>query len=128
MQRLKFAMAFNVGKSNAERLEAFAMYEKALGAVKVGEDIIPGENGIHIVAEIGGVQVLLAPGADVEKTVYNATNCEYHFDSGEELKKAYEILADGALSCSLEGPYPWAELLGLVVDKFGISWALYYNR
>ena len=41
---------------------------------------------------------------------------------------AYHAIGQGARSRTLEGPYPWAERLGLVVDKYGIGWALYWNR
>ena len=33
-----------------------------------------------------------------------------------------------SMGTGFEGPYPWAAILGLVVDKFGIGWALYYNE
>ena len=31
-------------------------------------------------------------------------------------------------SHALEGPFPWAARSGLVEDKFGVGWALYYNE
>ena len=42
--------------------------------------------------------------------------------------KAYKALTEEGKDASLEGPYPWAAKLGLVTDKFGIGWALYYNE
>ena len=78
--------------------------------------------------ELDGRSVLLGPGGKVEKTVENAMCCEYHFDSRDELLRAYEVLSDGCLRRSLEGPYSWARVPGLVVDKFGVWWALYYNE
>ena len=40
----------------------------------------------------------------------------------------YNEIGKEAQSYHTEGPYPWAAILGLVVDKFGIGWALYYNE
>lgn len=128
VQNARFAMAFNIGKTNEERIEAFTTYQKAFGAVKISESTAPGGGDIHIVMEIDGMRILLGPGGKVEKTTENAMCCEYHFDSEKDLTKAYEILSAEALSCSLEGPFPWARLLGLVVDKFGVCWALYFNK
>ncbi len=127
MQRIKFAIAFNIGKTNEERNEAFAMYQKAFSAVKLWESPAPGCEDLHIGMELGGINVLLAPGGKVEKTTENAMCCEFSFDNEEELRNAYDILSVDALSYSLEGPFPWAQLLGLVVDKFGVCWALYFR-
>ena len=43
-------------------------------------------------------------------------------------KKLLNEIGKEAQSYHTEGPYPWAAILGLVVDKFGIGWALYYNE
>ena len=125
MQRVKFAMALNIGKTNEERIEAFNMYQQAFSAVKLWESTAPGCEDIHIGMELAGINVLLAPGGKVEKTTENAMCCEVSFESEGDLRRSYDILSDGALSCSLDGPFPWAQLLGLVVDKFGVCWALY---
>ena len=50
-------MAFNIGKTNEERIEAFTMYQKAFGAVKISESVAPGCSDIHIVMEIGGIKI-----------------------------------------------------------------------
>ena len=122
-----FAMAFNIGKTNEERYEAFSMYQRAFSAVKLWESSAPGCEEIHIGMELGGINILLAPGGKVEKTTENAMCCEFNFDSEAELRRAYDILSADAMRCTLEGPFPWAELLGLVVDKFGVCWALYFR-
>ena len=124
----KFGMAFNIGSTNEERIEAFDMYHKAFNAVKTGEGTPPDGNDIHISMTINGFEILLAPGGKVDKIIENAMCCEINFDNENDLRKAYDVLSNGALNCSLEGPFPWATLLGLVVDKFGIAWALYYNE
>ena len=72
--------------------------------------------------------MLLGPGSAVGKGLDNAIVCEVRFDNENEFRKAYDVLAQEARSCSLEGPYPWATLLALVTDKYGVGWALYFNE
>ncbi len=123
-----FAMAFNIGKTNEERIEAFEMYQQAFNAKKIAEAAPPNGGDLHIVMDLDGVKILLAPGGKVEKIIENAMCCEFTFHSESDLKRAYHILSAQCLRCSLEGPFPWATLLGLVVDKFGVCWALYTNE
>lgn len=124
----KFKMAFSIGSTNAERIEAFEMYQKAFNATKIGEGTPPDSDDIHIDMEINGFEILLAPGGKVEKITENAMCCEIHFDNGDSLRKAYDILRKESPQHSLDGPFEWATLLALVIDKFGICWALYYNE
>lgn len=121
-------MAFNIGKTNEERLRAASLYQRAFGAKKLSESRPPDGGDVHIVLSLGGISVLLAPGGKTVKTKDGAMCCELHFDNEASLKKAFDVLSAGSLSSSLEGPYPWAYALGLVTDKFGVSWALYYNK
>jgi uncharacterized glyoxalase superfamily protein PhnB len=125
---MKFGMAFNIGNTNEERIEAFEMYQRSFKAKKLSEGTPPDSNDIHITMEIGGVEILLAPGGKVEKILENAMVCEIHFDNEKDLHKAYEVLSKDSSRRSLEGPYPWATVFALVTDKFGIYWALYYNK
>ena len=132
----KFTMSFSIGstndakKDNNERAEAFDLYQRAFNAVKVGQDGPPDYDDLHIYMEIYGTWIMLGPaGGKVGNGVDNVLCCEVRFDDESEFRKAYDVLVeDGSKSHSLEGPYPWASLLGLVVDKFGIGWALYYNE
>jgi len=124
----KFKMSFCIGKTNEERIEAFEMYQQAFGAKKTWEGVPPDGGDIHIGMDINGVEFLIGPGGKVEKILENAMCCEFHFDSEQDLRKAYDILIQDSPRYSLEGPYPWATVLGLVIDKFGIAWALYFNE
>ena len=124
----KFEMAFNIGSTNAERIEAFEMYQKAFNATKTGEGTPPDSDDIHIDIEINGFEILLAPGGKVEKITENAMCCEIHFDNEHDLRKAYDILSKESPRHSLDGLFDWAALLALVIDKFGVCWALYYNK
>ena len=124
----KFKMAFNIGSTNEERIEASEMYQKAFNAIKTGEGTPPDGDDIHIDLEINGFEILLAPGYKVKKVLENAMVCEIHFDNENDLRKAYDILSQEGQNYSLDGPFEWATLLGLVTDKFGICWALYFNK
>lgn len=123
----KMKLAFNIGSTNGERIEAFELYHKAFGAVKIAESTPPDGDELHILMEINGFEILLAPGGKVQKVPENAVTCEMHFDREHDLHKAYDALAREGRNCSLEGPYPWATVLALVTDKFGVAWALYFH-
>ncbi|MBN2559237.1 MAG: hypothetical protein JXB33_10835 [Clostridia bacterium] len=109
-------------------MEMFELYQKAFKARKLSEGTPPNSDEIHIMMEIYGVGILLGPGAATGKGLENAMVCEVRFDDKNEFRKAYDVLIQEGQNYSFEGPYPWATILGLVTDKFGVGWALYYNE
>lgn len=124
----QFTMSFNIETTNEERLEAFELYHKAFNAKKLSESTPPDSNDIHIMMEIYGFEILLGPGGAVGKGFENAIICEIRFDNESDFRKAYDVLIQEGQNFSLEGPFPWATLLALVTDKFGVGWALYFNE
>ncbi len=124
----KFTMSFGIGPTNRERIEAFELYHQAFNAKKLSEGTPPDGDDIHIMMEIYGLEILLGPGGKAGTGLDNALNCEVRYDNESDFRRAYDILSKEAQNCSLEGPYPWATLLGLISDKFGIGWALYYEK
>ena len=104
----KFTMSFSIGPSNKERIEAFELYQRAFKAKKLLESTPPDNDDIHIMMEIYGQEILIGP--------------------GKSMGTGFNEIGKEAQSYHTEGPYPWAAILGLVVDKFGIGWALYYNE
>jgi uncharacterized glyoxalase superfamily protein PhnB len=116
-------MAFNIGSTNEERIEAFEMYRQAFNAKKISEATPPEGGDIHIVMEINGLHILLAPGGKVQKTLENSMCCEFLFDNEDDLHKAYDILSKNAMYNSI-GSYPWAPIGASVTDKYGICWWL----
>lgn len=123
----KFTLSFSIGPSNKERIDAFELYHRAFKAKKLSESTPPDCDDIHIMMEIYGLEILIGPGSKEGTGFDNALCCEIRFDKEEDFRSAYDEISREAKSCHIEGPYPWAELLGLVVDRFGIGWALYYN-
>lgn len=75
---------------------------------KLLESTPPDNDDIHIMMEIYGQEILIGP--------------------GKSMGTGFNEIGKEAQSYHTEGPYPWAAILGLVVDKFGIGWALYYNE
>lgn len=124
----QFTMSFSIGPTNKERIEAFEIYQRAFKAKKLSEGTPPGGDDIHIMMDIYGVEILIGPGKVAGTGFENALSCEIRFDKKDDFRQAYDEISKDSQSHSIKGPYPWATLLGLVVDKFGIGWALYYNE
>lgn len=123
----QFTLSFNIITTNEERYEIFKLYQKAFNAKKISEGTPPDGDDIHIMIEIYGLQILLGPGSAV-RTGLNKIGCEVRFNDENEFRKAYDVLIQEGQNYKIEGPYPWATLLGLVTDKFGVGWALYFNE
>jgi len=121
-------MAFGIGPANKDRLEAFEMYHQAFGAEKLSEGTPPDGGDIHIMMSIYGVEILIGPRDEPGTGLDSALICEARYDDEAEFRGAYDVLVREAKTHSLEGPFPWATLLALVTDKYGIGWALYYNE
>jgi len=121
-------MSFGVGNNDDERIEAFELYKCAFGGKKISESRPPCGGDIHIVIEIGGVNILLGPPlGEIRTELDDVMVCEMHFYDESEFQKAYEALSKKSLSRALEGPYPWATKLGIIKDKYGVGWALYFH-
>ncbi len=124
----QFSVSFSIGPTNKERLEAFEIYRRAFKAKKVSESTPPDCDDIHIMMDIYGTEILIGPGNVAGTGFENTLCCEIRFDKEDDFHQAYDEISKDAQRHWVEGPYPWATLLGLVVDKFGIGWALYYNE
>ena len=124
----KFTMSFSIGSSNKERIEAFELYQRAFKAKKLLESTPPDNDDIHIMMENYGQEILIGPGKSMGTGFQGALCCEVRYDKKEDFWEAYNEIGKEAQSYHTEGPYPWAAILGLVVDKFEIGWALYYNE
>lgn len=124
----QFTLSFNFHLNNDEREEMSELYQKAFNAKKTYEGTPPDGDEIHIMLDICGTEILICPGEAVGKGLKDPIVCEVRFSDIGEFTQAYEILIKEGKSHSIVGPYPWATKLGLVEDKYGVGWALYYNE
>ena len=124
----RFGIALGISGGNKNIIEACEMYQKAFNAIKTGEGTPSDSDDLHITIEINGFQILLGPGDKVEKVLESVICCEVHFDNENDLRKAYDVLIKDSMYNSIDGPFEWATLLGVVTDKFGVRWALYFNE
>ena len=89
--------------------------------MKVEESRPSPDGDIHIVMQINGFSVLLAPGGRPGSG--QVVSCELLYDDESELRRAYAVLARDGSNCSI-GSYPWAPVGALVTDAFGVTWWL----
>jgi len=124
-------VVFDINGSNERRLEAFEFYKKAFGAVKLSgelppegvppEDLLPDESETHIIMEINGYKFGIFPGD--EHAARGPVTCQFEFDNEADLRRAYDVLSQGASEHSIDTPF-WCTLCALVRDKYGIFWCL----
>ena len=127
MAKSFFRLSFAIGPTNDERYGALALYEEAFGAKTLSVSTPPDGGDAHILLNVHGLEILIGPGKAPQPDDENRVCCEVHFDNKEELLRSYEVLKRDSIFQSLEGPYPWANVLALVTDRYGVSWALYYH-
>lgn len=64
---------------------------------------------------------------DGEGTVGNNVFIHVEFDSEDELRKAYEVLAVGGKVNMPVDQMFWGAIYGDLVDKFGVGWGFHYQ-
>jgi uncharacterized glyoxalase superfamily protein PhnB len=128
-------VVFDIGdgtmESNTERMEAFELYHKAFNAVKISGDLPPDDVPpeelaydvavVHIIMEINGYKFGIFPQAK-----YNSrgnVSCQFEFDNEDDLRKAYDVLSQGASEHSIDTDF-WCKLLAMVTDRYGVFWCL----
>ncbi|MCL2813283.1 MAG: VOC family protein [Oscillospiraceae bacterium] len=82
---------------------------------------------IHSQFNIGGQILFLSELTDCEPVAGNTIQICIEFGkNGEEaVRKAYDVLCDGAKIEHSLGPCEWNPLLFSLVDKFGVNWCVY---
>lgn len=117
----QFSLALSLGNNNEERIEAFEFYKKAFNAKKLSESYPPDGPDIHIMMEINGFGILLAPSK--KESPNNLVTCQLKFETENDLRDTYEVLIQKSSEHWI-GSYPWAKVGAFVKDKYGIDWWL----
>jgi len=107
-------------------VEAVEMYQKAFDAKLLYES--KNEDGSYLHAELDAFgQVLAISEALDERKIGNTMQFCFHFGEGNEeiVKRAYEVLKDGAKIDYPLGPCFFSSCMFGIVDKFGVDWCLF---
>ncbi|MDD4422594.1 MAG: VOC family protein [Eubacteriales bacterium] len=105
--------------------EAIELYKKAFDAT-VNAIYRNSENTAILHAEIDVFgQCLAFMDTDNESITGNTMEISFEECNEEIMKKAYEVLKDGAKIEIPLGPYDWTSCLFALTDKFGVNWLLY---
>lgn len=115
-------LIFNLG-SVSNVLEACEMYGHAFGAEKLSEDTSAND---WIDGGWLGVDIKLFNFTIFIQSAGNPLggNCCIKFTAEKELRKAYNILKNEAIACSLNTDWHWTPLSAVIKDKFGVNWLL----
>lgn len=84
------------------------------------------ENPVVTMITIEGQKMMLLNGGDYFKpnaSISFLVNCI----SADEVAELWDKLADGGISLMPLDSYPFAIKYGWVMDKYGVTWQLYYN-
>jgi len=111
-------LIFNLG-SVRNVLEACEMYSKAFGAEKLSE-----ERGFIEPDSWIGMDIKLFNFTIFMQSTSNPLggNCCIKFISQNELQRAYDVIKEEAIECSLNTDWHWTPLSAVIKDKFGVFW------
>ena len=102
---------------------AIQLYQEAFGAtVNV---IYRNENNLIAHAEINVFgQCVAFMEQELEPIIGNTMQFCFYFNKGDEeiVRKAYNILKDGAKVKLPLGPCEWSPLIFCLIDRFGVNW------
>ena len=105
--------------------QAIELYQKAFDATV--NAIYRNENNLIAHAEINVFgQCVAFMEQELESITGNTMQFSFYFNKGDEeiVRKAYNILKDGAKVELPLGPCEWCPLIFCLVDKFGVNWLL----
>lgn len=111
-------LIFNLGSVN-NVLEACEMYGKAFGAEKLSEDrgFIEPDSWIGMDIKLFNFTIFMQSTSNPL-----GGNCCIKFASQKELRKAYDVIKEAAIECSLNTDWHWTPLSAIIKDKFGVNW------
>jgi PhnB protein len=107
-------------------VEAVLLYVKAFDA-KLGCKY-RNDDGSYMHSELNAFGQILAV-SEAADDIVSGSNMQFcfHFEKEEteKVRKAYEILKDGAKIVWPLGPCSYSPYMFALIDKFGISWCLF---
>ena len=105
--------------------DAIELYKKAFDATIDAIYRDPESNAIlHAEIKVFG-QCIAFMEKDTENIVGNTMQLSFEECNEEIIKKAYEILSDGAKIELPLGSCEWTPCIFSLIDKFGVNWLLY---
>lgn len=108
------------------KIEFLQRYKDAAGISVEEEDK---EKIIHAQLKFGANELFLSD-ARRDQPVKSGNNLSLtlEFESGEEQQRVFDLLAEtGEIQMPLEDQF-WGSRFGLVIDKYGFSWGLDWNK
>ncbi|MDE6709519.1 MAG: VOC family protein [Oscillospiraceae bacterium] len=117
-------------------LEAVEFYSKAFGLSIGYSEKHPDGTYMHAelqkdgvfkfaVSEHDNTELVSAMHEFARKRIYPTTNCGFKFDSEDNLRAAYDMLAAEGVVCRPLEPLPWSPLSADVLDKYGVYWYIH---
>lgn len=106
---------------------AVELYQKAFDAVLGYNVKSPDGTFYHAELDVYGQITAVAESTDNNRITGNTMQFCLHFGEGEEntVKKAYEVLKDGAEILVPIGPCEFSPCMADLIDRFGVRWCLF---
>ncbi len=114
-------------------VEAIALYERAFGARteeirRFGDvdDSCPEarrDHVMHAAVRLGEALLMLSDGPDdMPPPGAGRVSVALDFESAAELRRSFEMLAEGGNVIQPVFDAPWGDLFGVVTDRLGVNW------
>ena len=107
--------------------DAVRVYQQAFGAV-LGYNVpaVDSENFYHAELDIEGHVLAVAENPGAPETGSIMQFCLHYGEGGEDkVRKAYEVLQEGATIGYPLGPCEFSPLMSDITDRFGVRWCLF---
>lgn len=107
-------------------IEAVKLYEKAFDADILG--LYPDANGGYMHSELNAHgQILAVSELNEDMVIGNTMQFCFHFgeDGEKHVRKAYDILKEGAIIKNAIGPCDYSSCMFSLTDKFGVYWCIF---
>ena len=113
-----FYNIFNVSNP----IKAYELYREAFGVEKVSEDYPDGS--AHIGIEVNGFFILLRQEEEPVAAKYPLQACCVRLATEEDLRRAYDLLAQAGKKGEMLQDVGWTSLVAWVTDPYSVRWML----